>query len=112
MAVRSQDYQSNLTTTTGTTTVYTVPTGFVAKVDKITLTNYDTSTDCSGTIIYFGGTADANIIEPSITIPKNDKSQPSISNHTLGAGTTLIVKKGAGPTAINVNLSVTERTQP
>lgn len=112
MAVRSQAYQSNLTTTTGTTTVYTVPTGFVAKIDKLQLTNYDTTSDCSGTIVYIGGTADANIIVPNNTTPKNDFTTPSIANHTLTAGDTVIVKKGAGPTAFNVYLSVTERTQP
>ena len=110
MAVRSKRVQTLLSTTAANYTIYTTPTGFVAKVDKITFTNPST-TDSSGHVLMFGGTGVANEIIPTLSVPKNDSVSPSVSNHTLASGDTVVITFGGGVN-INAYLSITERTQP
>lgn len=110
MAVRSQRVLSALTTTTATS-VYTCPTGFVAKIDKLSLSNTAT-TDNTPCIIYVGSSAaTGTTIIPSLTVPANSQETVAIANHVLEATDQIFVKPGAA-TNLVVRLSVTERTQP
>lgn len=110
MAVRTQEVLASLTTTTATQ-VYVCPAGFVAKIDKLTLTNTAT-TDNSGCIVYKGtSAATGTIFIPSITVPASSPENLSIANHALEAGSKIFVEPGAA-TNLNVHLTVTERTQP
>ena len=110
MAVRTQRILSALTTTTATS-VYTCPAGFVAKIDKLTLSNTAT-TDNSNCIIYKGtSAATGTIIIPAVTVPASSAENPSVANHALEASDQVFVKPGAA-TNLNVHLTITERTQP
>lgn len=110
MAVRSKRELDALTTTTATE-IYVCPTGFVAKVDKLSLSNTAT-TDNTPCIIYIGTSAAAGTtIIPSLTVPANDKVDVAIANHTLEAGDKIYVKPGAATNLVS-RLSLVERTQP
>lgn len=110
MAVRSKK-ASGAFTTTASTAIYTCPTGFVAKADKLTLTN-DHTADAQVAPIHFGSAATAaNVIIPTITVPSDDYVSPSVSNHTLTAGESVYLACSA-ITGLTYRLSITERTQP
>lgn len=109
MAVRSK--KENGAISVGTSTAYyTVPTGFVAKVDKITFTNESTA-DHQITGLRFGADNAASTIIPTITVPANDFISPSVSNHTLESAET-IYWAASTTSGLTYRLSVTERTQP
>lgn len=109
MAVRSKK-ENGAIGATASTLYYTVPTGFVAKVDKITFTNESTA-DHQITALRFGADNTASTIIPTITVPANDWVSPSVSNHTLAGGET-IYWAASTTSGLTYRLSVTERTQP
>jgi len=109
MAVRSKK-ENGAIGATASTLYYTVPTGFVAKVDKITFTN-ESTTDHQITALRFGANTAASTIIPSLTVPADDWVSPSVSNHTLAAGETIYFATTTS-SGLTYRLSVTERTQP
>jgi hypothetical protein len=109
MAVRSKKVNGAVGAT-GSTLYYTVPTGFVAKVDKATFTN-ESTTDHQITALRFGANDAASTIIPTLTVPADDYVSPSVSNHTLEAGET-IYWAASTASGLTYRLSITERTQP
>ena len=108
MSIRNKRFRAQLDTT-ATVLIYTVPDGSVAKVDKLTLSNTDT-TQVSGANVFVGGTAAANKVFGPLAIPASEAITPSLANHTLEAGDSVHLQVGTAA-QINYYLSVVQRTQ-
>lgn len=109
MTVRTRTYQAQLSNG-NSTNIYGAGTGFVGRIDKLTLIN-TTSLDITGVKVYIGGTGtslSADEVVTDLTLPAEDEVQVPVANHAIQAGDFLVVSAASG---VNYYATITERTQ-
>jgi len=107
--IRDERFTGKLGVTTPVL-ITTIPTGWVARVNKVSINNL-TTTSVSEVNVYVGGSTADDVLFGPLVLPASDNITPSLSNHTLQAGDTLYLEASTVDAA-RYYVSMTRRVQP